>query len=66
MEVTVNGEARRLDDGATVAGLLTGLGLADRKVAVERNRAIVPRSLFADTPLAPGDAVEIVTFVGGG
>ena len=65
-EITVNGEARALPDGATVASLLAELGLAERKVAIERNLAIVPRSLFAQTPLAPGDAVEVVTFVGGG
>ena len=65
-EITVNGEARALPDGATVASLLAELGLAERKVAIERNLAIVPRSRFAETALAPGDAVEVVTFVGGG
>ena len=64
--VTVNGEERALPDGATVASLLADLGLAERKVAIERNLEIVPRSLYADTRLAPGDRLEVVTFVGGG
>ena len=64
--VTVNGEDRALPDGATVASLLADLGLAERKVAIERNLEIVPRSLYAATPLAPGDRLEVVTFVGGG
>ena len=66
MDVTVNGEARQLPQGATVASLLGTLGLEGRKVAIERNLEIVPRSLFAETPLAPGDRLEVVTFVGGG
>ena len=65
-QITVNGEARALPAGATVASLLADLGLAERKVAIERNLAIVPRSLFAETSLAPGDTLEVVTFVGGG
>ena len=65
-QITVNGEARALPAGATVASLLADLGLAERKVAIERNLAIVPRSLFAETALAPGDTLEVVTFVGGG
>ena len=64
--ITVNGEARALPPASTVASLLADLGLAERKVAIERNLEIVPRSLFADTPLAPGDRIEVVTFVGGG
>ena len=65
-DITVNGEARAVPPGATVASLLADLGLAERKVAIERNLEIVPRSLFAQTRLAPGDALEVVTFVGGG
>lgn len=65
-QITVNGEERPLGEGETVASLLTGLGLAERKVAIERNLAIVPRSLFAETKLEPGDQLEVVTFVGGG
>ncbi|MBI5516765.1 MAG: sulfur carrier protein ThiS [Deltaproteobacteria bacterium] len=65
MEVTVNGEARRVPRGTTVRALLDALGLRGM-VAVERNRDIVPRAEHATTTLAAGDALEIVHFVGGG
>ncbi len=64
--LTLNGEARQVASGATVAALLAELGLDTRKVAVERNLEIVPRSRYAETPLADGDALEIVHFIGGG
>jgi thiamine biosynthesis protein ThiS len=64
--ITVNGEPRPLPEAMSVAGLLAALGLDGRKVAVERNEAIVPRSAYADTVLAPGDSLEIVHFIGGG
>lgn len=64
--ITVNGETRRLAPGATVAALLAEIGLDQRKVAVERNEEIVPRSTYAAVALAPGDAIEIVHFIGGG
>lgn len=66
MELTVNGEPRRLGASATVTSLIDELGLDSRKVAVERNREIVPKSRYSDTVLAEGDALEIVCFVGGG
>lgn len=66
MELTINGEKRRLDGGATVKSLIERLGLDPRKVAVERNREIVPKSRYAETALGDGDALEIVHFVGGG
>ncbi|MCL4800216.1 MAG: sulfur carrier protein ThiS [Burkholderiales bacterium] len=66
MRVSVNGEPRRFDGGLDVARLLEQLDLAGKKVAVERNGEIVPRSRFADTPLADGDRLEIVVAVGGG
>lgn len=66
IEVTVNGEPHQVPDRTTVAGLLGMLGLADRRVAVERNRHIVPRAEHGQTQLAAGDRLEIVTFVGGG
>jgi thiamine biosynthesis protein ThiS len=66
MTVTVNGQTRALGAGATVAALLAAIGLDTRKVAVERNETIVPRSAYADTRLADGDALEIVHFIGGG
>ena len=64
--VTLNGETRALDGPVSVAGLLLTLGLEGRKVAVERNEAIVPRSRYTETMLASGDALEIVHFIGGG
>jgi thiamine biosynthesis protein ThiS len=66
MRLTVNGEARDAPDGATIAALVALLGLDKRKLAVERNLEIVPRSAFGATLLADGDRIEIVAFVGGG
>ncbi len=66
LTLTLNGEPRRIPDGMTVAGLLAELGLDLRKVAVERNEEIVPRSTYGQTRLAAGDALEIVHFIGGG
>lgn len=66
LRLTVNGEGRALPAGSCVADLLAEIGLAARKVAVERNLEIVPRSLYASTILADGDAIEIVHFIGGG
>jgi thiamine biosynthesis protein ThiS len=65
IEIRVNGEERRVA-AATVAELLASLGLPTQKVAVERNLEIVPRSQYAETRLAAGDAIEIVHFIGGG
>ncbi|MBL8486840.1 MAG: sulfur carrier protein ThiS [Rhodocyclaceae bacterium] len=62
----VNGETLSLADPATVADLLREQGLIGRKVAVELNGEIVPRSRHADTALADGDRLEIVVAVGGG
>jgi thiazole synthase len=64
--ITLNGEPRRVAVPATVASLLGDLGLDAAKVAVERNLAIVPRSTYAQVPLADGDGLEVVHFVGGG
>jgi thiamine biosynthesis protein ThiS len=64
--LSLNGEERRVPAGTTVAGLLEQLRLDRRKVAVERNEAIVPRSAYAETSLAEGDQLEIVHFIGGG
>ncbi len=64
--LTLNGEARALDGPMTVAALLASLGLETRKVAVERNEEIVPRSSYAETWIQSGDALEIVHFIGGG
>ena len=66
LTVTVNGESRALDGPISVSGLLVSLGLDTRKVAVERNEEIVPRSRYAETWLTGGDSLEIVHFIGGG
>jgi thiamine biosynthesis protein ThiS len=66
LSLTLNGEPRSLAGPVSVAGLLAALGLDQRKVAVERNEAIVPRSLYEQTALADGDWLEIVHFIGGG
>jgi thiamine biosynthesis protein ThiS len=63
---TVNGETRPFTGPTTVSDLLAALGLDGRKVAVECNEAIVPRSAYAATRLEPGDSLEIVHFIGGG
>jgi sulfur carrier protein len=64
--VRLNGESRVLPAGCTVAMVLAQLDAAGRRVAVERNGEIVPRSLHIDTQLADGDALEVVVAVGGG
>lgn len=66
IEVNVNGAAQRLDSDTHVAALLEQLQLAGKRVAVERNGEIVPRSRFAQTALVNGDRLEIVVAVGGG
>jgi sulfur carrier protein len=66
MRLLVNGEERTFSGVGDVAGLVAALGLDARKVAVERNLEIVPRSVYAATPLTDGDRIEIVVFVGGG
>ena len=66
IDVVINGEARTVLQGTTVAALIAELGLGERRVAVERNHEVVPRAQHASTVLAAGDRVELVTFVGGG
>jgi sulfur carrier protein len=66
IEVTVNGAAHRFERPLEVSALLSALELAGKKVAVERNGEIVPRSAHASTLLAHGDRLEIVVAVGGG
>ncbi|MDP3800553.1 sulfur carrier protein ThiS [Brevundimonas sp.] len=65
MRLQVNGELREVA-AATILALVEELGLDARKVAVERNLEIVPRSLHGATALAEGDRIELVQFVGGG
>ena len=66
MKIVVNGEELDFYNGTTVRHLLEQLQLADRPVAVERNGQIVPHSTFDRAELSEGDALEIVTLVGGG
>ena len=66
IQLSVNGQVQRLEPGANIAHLLEALELAGKRVAVEKNGEIVPRSQYADTRLAEGDALEIVVAVGGG
>jgi sulfur carrier protein len=66
LQLTINGENRAFDGLVDVADLVAALGLDARKVAVERNLEIVPRSTYARTALSDGDRIEIVHFIGGG
>lgn len=66
MRVTLNGEARDLREGITVSDLIADLGLMQRRIAVELNRAILPRDDYSQRALRDGDVVEIVHFIGGG
>lgn len=65
MLIQLNGEEREVE-AATVADLVATFGFDPKKVAIERNLTIVPRSLYAETRLQSGDRIELVTFVGGG
>ena len=62
----MNGAARELPPGSTLADLVRALGLRPEQVAVERNERLVPRAAHASVELAEGDRLEIVTLVGGG
>ncbi|MFJ4143407.1 Sulfur carrier protein ThiS [Pseudomonas cichorii] len=66
MHIQLNGESFELPDGETVAALLARLDLAGRRVAVELNLDIVPRSQHVSTVLSEGDQVEVVHAIGGG
>ena len=66
MKINVNGEDRHFDAPLSIAGLLTDLGVAVGKVAIERNLEIVPKSAYETIDLSEGDRIEIVHFIGGG
>jgi thiamine biosynthesis protein ThiS len=66
IEIVVNGERRAVASGASLLELLAALELDPRAVVVEHNRRIVRRPTLGDVRVAPGDAVELVHFVGGG
>ncbi|MEC9484096.1 MAG: sulfur carrier protein ThiS [Halomonas sp.] len=66
MQIQLNGDPREFEGAPTIGELVATLGLAGRRIAVEVNEEIVPRSRHAETRLAEGDRVEIVHAIGGG
>ena len=66
MTVTINGERREIPDGLSVAALIDHLGMRTDRVAIERNRDILPRAQWQKTAVQANDDYEIVQFVGGG
>jgi sulfur carrier protein len=66
LELKINGEARQFSETLTVTGLIEQLGYTGKRIAVERNGEIVPKSQHASTALVSGDQLEIVVAVGGG
>lgn len=66
IRIVLNGQDRGVEPGLTVESLLARLELPEGRVAVERNRQIVPRSRFRLEPVEAGDRIEVVTLVGGG
>ena len=66
MKIVLNGDEREIDGSATLADLVAVSGLAGKRVAIEINREIVPRSDYARRALAAGDRIEVVNAIGGG
>ena len=66
MDIEVNGRFMSLPDGSTVAHLLDTMELTGKRIAIERNREIIPKSQYAHTALAHGDRLEVVAAAGGG
>jgi sulfur carrier protein len=66
IQIQLNGAAYETPEATTLSALLAQLGLADKRVALERNGAIVPKSAHASTELSAGDQIEIVQAIGGG
>jgi thiamine biosynthesis protein ThiS len=64
--ITINGAARQLAQSISIAALIEEMGLSGKRIALERNGDIVPRSTFASQQLADGDRLEVVVAVGGG
>jgi sulfur carrier protein len=64
--ISINGITRQLPDSTCVAALIEEMGLAGKRIALERNGEIVPRSSFPILQLADGDKLEVVVAVGGG
>ena len=66
MNIYLNGEARQVPDGYSAAQLVDDLGLGGKRIAMEVNREIIPRSNYADYLIQPEDSIEIVHAIGGG
>jgi thiamine biosynthesis protein ThiS len=66
MQVHVNGEERSVPEGATLAELISGLGVDTGPIVIQRNDEIIERSRIGEVPLSDGDRIELVRFVGGG
>jgi len=66
IRIALNGKEREVPAGTTVGGLVALLGLDRARVAVEKNRDVVPKRTYDEVTLAAGDTLEVVTFVGGG
>lgn len=66
MEIMVNGEFHRFEAGTTLAEVLVALKMPLKKIAVERNLEVIPKSTYADVKLEEGDKLEIIHFIGGG
>ncbi len=66
IKLTINGDERRFAPPLTVRGLVGAMALEGKRIAIERNGEIVPRSRYDETPLADGDRLEVVVAVGGG
>ena len=66
MDIMINGKARNVPDPCTVSHLINELGLAEKRLAIEVNREIVPRSTFDQHQIQQGDKIEIVGAIGGG
>jgi sulfur carrier protein len=66
MDIIVNGEKKTVPEGYTAQNLVDAMQLTGKRVAMEVNQEIVPRSLYAQHSFQPGDAIEIVHAVGGG
>jgi sulfur carrier protein len=66
MQITLNGETREVTDGTTAAELVAELALTERRIAMEVNEELLPRSQFEAYRFSQGDRVEIVHAIGGG
>ncbi|HLP97918.1 MAG TPA: sulfur carrier protein ThiS [Sideroxyarcus sp.] len=66
INISINGEPRQFPSGTTVTTLIEAMGLTGKRIALERNGEIVPRSIFTTQQLSDGDKMEIVVAVGGG